>query len=107
MKIIIENINENLASALRRCGYHFEKQSQDSGEISAARDLGLSGFPRFHVYAKMINSPASSGLIKMEINLHFDQKKPSYRGSRAHSGEYDGELIEEEARRIKSILVIR
>ena len=40
MKIVIENINQNLANALRRCGYHFERQHTDTDEVSAARDLG-------------------------------------------------------------------
>jgi len=97
MKIIIENINENIASALRRAGYHFERQHQNTDEVSAARDLARGGFPRFHAYAKL-NGPT------MEINLHLDQKKPSYGGSKAHSGEYGGAVVEEEARRIKSIL---
>ncbi len=97
MKITIENINENLASALRRCGYHFERQHQDSGEVSAARDLALGGFPRFHAYARIDGST-------MQINLHLDQKRPSYKGTRAHGGEHEGEVVEEEARRIKLIL---
>ena len=99
MQIIIENINENLASALRRCGYHFEREHKDSGEVSAARNLARSRFPRFHCYAKLNGSD-------MEINLHLDQKKPSYEGSKAHAGEYAGEIVEEEAKRIKSILLL-
>ena len=98
MKIIIENINENLASALRRCGYHFERQHKDSGEVSAVRGLALGGFPRFHAYAKLDGQ-------NMKINLHLDQKRPSYTGTRAHGGEHEGEIVEEEARRIKSILL--
>ena len=38
------------------------------------------------------------------FNLHLDQKKPTYEGHVAHSGEYDGELVEEEAERIRRIL---
>ena len=41
---------------------------------------------------------------KLFFNLHLDQKKPSYSGSSAHSGEYDGEIIEKEVERIKGIL---
>lgn len=104
MKIIINNINENPANALRRCGYHFERQHPDTRELSAARALGAGGFPRFHAYVKMINPSTGSGLVQMEINLHLDQKRPVYRGTAAHSGEYSGELVEQEAARIKSIL---
>ena len=97
MKIIIENVNQNLANALRRCGYHFERQHHDTDEVSAARNLGAGGFPRFHCYAKLVGKD-------MYINLHLDQKRPVYRGTSAHGGEYEGELIEQEAARIKSIL---
>lgn len=97
MKIIIENINENMANALRRTGYHFERQHTATDEISAARDLGAGGFPRFHCYAKMAGSD-------MHINLHLDQKRPVYRGTSAHGGEYEGEVVEAEGARIKSIL---
>lgn len=98
MKIIIENINVNPVTALRRCGYHFEKNVPDTGEVSAARDLGgTGGFPRLHAYAKMISN-------SLQINLHLDQKRPSYSGTKAHSGEYEGEIVEQEVERIKSIL---
>jgi hypothetical protein len=97
MKIIIENLIENPANALRRCGYHFERQHPDSGEISAARDLARGGFPRFHAYVKTLDN-------SMQINLHLDQKRPSYSGTSAHTGEYDGEVVEQEAERIRSIL---
>jgi len=97
MKIVIKNINENLASALRKCGYHFERQHADTNELSAARTLGAGGFPRFHCYAKLVGKD-------MHINLHLDQKRPSYSGSSAHGGEYEGEVVEQEGQRIKSIL---
>ena len=99
MKILIENISDNPANALRSCGYHFERQHEATGEISAARDLGAGGFPRLHCYAK----PATNGK-DLEINLHLDQKRPSYGGSHAHGGEYEGEIIQQEAVRIQSIL---
>ena len=99
MKIIIQNIEENVASALRHCGYHFERTVPQTGEISAALDLGEGGFPRFHCYAKMRN------LTDLEINLHLDQKRPVYQGTSAHSGEYEGEVVEEEAKRIQEVLV--
>ena len=99
MKIIIENINENPANALRRCGYHFERQHTATGEISAARNLGAGGFPRFHAYLKVVGSD-------LHINLHLDQKRPIYRGTSAHGGEYEGKLLEQEADRIKSTLCL-
>jgi len=97
MQILIQNIKENPASALRRCGYHFERSHPATGEISAARDLGAGGFPRFHAYAKISGRD-------LEINLHLDQKKPSYLGTSTHGGEYAGQIIEQEAERIRSLL---
>ena len=38
------------------------------------------------------------------LNLHLDQKRPSYEGATAHSGEYEGKIIEDEIERIKQIL---
>jgi hypothetical protein len=32
--------------------------------------------------------------------LHLDQKKPQYKGTRAHNGEYDGPIVEREITRI-------
>lgn len=97
MKILIENIKENPASALRKTGYHFERRHPNTKEISAARTLGAGGFPRLHAYARLDGK-------NLEINLHLDQKRPSYRGTSAHGGEYEGELLEQEAERIKSVL---
>jgi hypothetical protein len=38
------------------------------------------------------------------FNLHLDQKKTSYEGSHAHSGQYDGEVVDREADRIMKTL---
>ena len=105
MKIIIENIKENPANALRRAGYHFERRHEDTGEISAARSFGAGGFPKFHTYAQLVPSTGSRQAGEnLLINLHLDQKRPSYSGTSAHGGEYEGKLLDQEAERIKSIL---
>lgn len=52
-------------------------------------------YPRFHIY---VNREEPGTLI--ELTLHLDEKKPSYEGFTAHSGQYDGPVIEEERRRI-------
>lgn len=80
---------------LRRCGYGAESNRR-TGETSFVRHLGRLEFPRFHVY---VNRESASELI---LNLHLDAKKPSYEGSHAHSGEYEGDLVEQEAARIRS-----
>ena len=66
-------------------------------EISYARSIDPGRFyPRFHAYLELTGS-------ETKLNLHLDMKKPSYGGNAAHSGEYEGELVENEAQRIKSL----
>lgn len=59
--------------------------------------MRISGrdYPRFHAYVKMQGKD-------LVVNLHLDQKKPSYQGSHRHSAEYDTELVVQEAERIKA-----
>ena len=61
------------------------------------RPLERSGYPRFHLYLK-INKD------EVVFDLHLDQKRPTYKGSPAHAGEYEGKVVENEAERIKQIL---
>jgi len=87
---------EDSRTFLRRCGYA-EFNDYNSGKTSYTRRFGSDFYPRFHIYVKDVEG-------KDIINLHLDQKKPSYAGSTAHSGEYDGPLIEQEARRIVGLI---
>jgi hypothetical protein len=77
---------------IRRCGYGqiFDRKTNQE---SYSRKLGGGLYPRFHVYLKEFEN-------YFEVSLHLDQKKASYEGQTAHSGEYDGELVVNEARRI-------
>ena len=95
MKFTIENKKENIVSLSRLIGYTL--LSGNSDEHSMVRPLVGRDYPRFHIYMKTSKTPGV-----FEINLHLDQKKPSYLGSRAHSGEHDGDLIEKEVGRIKN-----
>ena len=88
---------ENVHILLRHCGYFFIKE--DKGELAFIRPLSSSGYPRFHAYVNMEKFPHET-----VINLHLDQKKPIYKGTVAHSGEYEGEIVANEAERIKQIL---
>jgi len=90
---------ENIQNIMRHCGYFFIKQEQN--ELAFVRPLSSagSGYPRFHIYVNMEKFPHET-----QINLHLDQKKPVYRGTTAHSGEYEGEIVEKETERIKQIL---
>lgn len=80
---------------LRRAG--FVPWTEGAGESSFIRRLGVGPYPRFHLYAR------SDGAT-VELNVHLDQKRPSYRGTHAHSGEYDGPLVEGEVERIRGLL---
>jgi len=51
-------------------------------------------YPRFHMYIKEKEH-------EIVFDLHLDQKKPSYQGSRAHGGEYSGSAVEKEMKRLE------
>lgn len=87
---------ENVYNLMRKIGYHFHRENKEKSELSFIRLLGRI-YPRFHLYLKV----GGNDLI---FNLHLDQKKPIYKGVTAHSGEYEGEIIEEEVKRIKQLL---
>lgn len=95
MKLIIKTAETPL-NFLRKAGYGFIGQDEKTGELSFSRRLGGDNYPRFHAYSK-------SEKENLIINLHLDQKRTSYKGFTAHSGEYDGKLIEEESQRLKNI----
>jgi len=71
-----------------------EFDDPNSGQISYTRRLSSNFYPRFHLYIEEKKG-------QMTFNLHLDQKQVSYKGHTAHSGEYDGELVEQEGERIK------
>ena len=93
MKIYFKKRPANITLLMRRLGYVPDKR-QRPGFLSFSRRVGSSDYPKFHIYI----NPA----YKNVLNLHLDMKKPSYRGSHAHSGEYDSDLVKEEAWRIKN-----
>ena len=85
----------NITMLLRGAGYHHEVNRR-TGAASFVRSLS-GDFPRFHIYLNEFPDG-------WEINLHLDQKRPTYGGSHAHSGEYDGEVVEQETARLKQFL---
>lgn len=92
MRFSIQRPDKNILVLLRRLGY--VPISNDGGELNCIKYLGSrGGYPRFHLFIKQEDN-------NLLFNLHLDQKKPSYKGSSAHSGEYEGELIEREKERI-------
>lgn len=94
MKFTIKT-KDNIIELIRRAGYHLGKET--GAELSFARRIGGNQYPQFHIYLKQDSD-------KYFLNLHLDQKKPSYQGSHAHNAEYDGELVANEAERIKAMI---
>lgn len=106
MEFQISNTNKSINDLMRTIGYQ-PAYFQKAGEVSIVRQIGRNDYPRFHVYLKPI-SEATGGY---KFNLHLDQKKPSYparrgggEGYHAHSGDYDGDVVESEAERIKKLI---
>ena len=69
----------------------------NAGETGYIRRLGIGEFPRFHAYIE-------ADKTGFQINLHLDQKGVSYGEETAHSGEYEGEVVEREGRRIQGVI---
>ena len=100
MKFVLkESFRDNIYNLIRRIGYRFLRKNEEESEYNFIRPLEAGGFPRFHIYLKV--DLRTQNLI---FNLHLDQKRPIYKGVSAHSGEYEGEIVETEAERIKKIL---
>ena len=97
MRIKLENFQRNVMEFVRACGYRPLEQNQN-GELNCVRSLMGQDYPRFHCYLKQEGS-------NLLVNLHLDQKRPSYAGSSRHSGEYEGEVVENEAERIREIFI--
>ena len=91
MKFEIKNPGGNLLNLLRKAGYFAHHDS-------FIRPIERSGYPRFHIYVEQKDDV-------LIFNLHLDQKRPVYKGAAAHSGEYDSSIVEQEAQRIKELLI--
>ena len=98
MKFTVKNNSkENINNLMRKLGYFFLEQHND--EFNFIKALEHSGYPRFHIYLKI--NPINQ---EITFNLHIDQKKPAYKGASAHNADYEGEVVEREAQRIKQLL---
>ena len=96
MKFIIKKPKDSIYNAMRQIGYRFQNEDKTKQEMSFVKPVGLRDFPRFHIYLK-INDQTDN----IVFNLHLDQKSPVYKASTAHSADYEGEIVETEAERIK------
>ena len=103
MDFIIKNIKENIVGVAREIGYVII-DAEGNGEYNLVRKLNLNNYPRFHAYVKQSFGGAQDKLNTYVFSLHLDQKRPSYKGAHAHSGEYFGPVVDDESDRIKNIL---
>jgi len=87
---------------LRRAGYTYIVDRTADKE-SFVRRLSRDFYPRFHLYCEE-RKDARAGEELVIFNLHLDQKKPGYEGYSRHNAEYDGEVVENEMARLKSLL---
>lgn len=102
MKLVVKKkqLPENPEMWLRRAGYVFIPERED-GERSFARRLSRDFYPRFHIY--FVERRDEKGEEYILFNLHLDQKRPGYLGYSRHNAEYDGEVVERELERLKSL----
>jgi len=97
MRFVVKNPQDNVLNLARKLGYM--PRGIEGQELVFVRLLLGREYPRFHLYIK--EDKEKNNLL---FSLHLDQKKPSYSGSAAHSGEYKGELVEREAERIRKVI---
>ncbi len=97
MRLVFKNIKNSSLNLMRSAGYSFVRMDNKTGEEEFKRRLSGADYPKFHAFVKADRDSVS-------VNLHLDQKKPSYGGYTAHSGEYeDSEILGKEVQRIKRI----
>ena len=93
MKVLYDKaVIKNPLDVLRKAGYA-GFTDPNTGIFSFELRTSAASYPRFHVYVEEKGGNVS-------VSLHLDQKKPSYGTNHAHSGEYEGAIIEKEMRRI-------
>lgn len=95
MTFKLNNLNYNLPDLMRSAGYKPIGYTERN-ELNCVRPLG-GNYPRFHAYVK-----EEPGVLV--FNIHLDQKKPSYEGATAHSGDYESATVKEEADRIREFI---
>lgn len=105
MRFSLKKPRENIFNLARIMGYQLVRTTPE-GEFSLIRPLARD-YPRFHLYLTVVR--LSSAYLKdqgdvLDLNLHLDQKRPSYGRETAHSGEYDGSLVEAERQRIEQVI---
>ena len=97
MRINISLSGKTLYTLMRECGYAPGYSSGGADEFVFQRLLAGREYPKFHAYCTIADDKKSA-----VVNLHLDQKQPSYQGSHAHNAEHQGAVVEAESARILS-----
>ena len=92
-----QKLNQSPDFLIKRCGYGLVRDPR-AEEISYARRMGGGLYPRFHLYINSVDP--------LILNLHLDQKQASYEGFTKHSGDYDSDLVKQEAQRIYNQIML-
>ena len=91
------NFPENHMAFMRQAGYA-PFADPNTGITSYVKRLRGDFYPRFHVYIETNKDH------QVTVNLHLDQKKPSYAGAHAHNAEYEGGAVDIEGRRLVGLI---
>ncbi len=99
MKIILnkKKVDLNPVQFLRQAGYVYI-QDRHTGKESYVRRLTGNYYPRLHMYFEEKED-------RIIFDLHLDQKKPSYKGTRMHNAEHEGAVVEDEIKRLKGLII--
>lgn len=104
MKLIVNKSRLTNFSAdefLRRAGFAYIYDNiREHG--SYVKRLTREHYPRLHVY--VMDKQDREGRDLIVIEMHLDQKKASYEGTKMHSAEYDGEVVEAEINNLKNLM---
>ena len=95
MKYAFEKGKINIIDLFQKAGYSY--RGVYNNDMSFIKRVGLDEYPHYHIYVKELDN-------EILINMHLDQKKPSYEGVAAHNAEYNGELVEKEMERVKKVI---
>jgi len=98
MKLTINSnqLRDNPATFLRKASYAFIRDHR-SGQESYVRRLTGNFYPRLHCYIFEQGGQTT-------FNLHLDQRATRYEGQKAHAGEYDSQIVQEELERLQNII---
>ncbi len=96
MHFQIKNFTENFTDSMRSAGYHYDGADPKTKELRFYKSLSSGLYPRFHIYGTWQKESKI-----LSLSLHLDQKAPVYQGATAHSGDYEGPVIDKETARLR------